>query len=287
MNNHKLKQKLDFRVESLISTQNIIIQKYNYVGWLNNFPSELKSLAYRLLYSFTYISEAMTDSMLINTIQNLSCDLHNPSSLSEWKDFINGVAFAPVRTNGLNFSDSGNLFVGKVKKLLQLDEECIIGNLDEIVNLICDGKKVILVDDFVGTGDQFDQFILMLKESNGSYKKSCLENLIYAPLLSTARGYKNITSMHTQVKFSPLHIISEDYSVLGENSIFWRGLTKEGRAEKITQIVEISKQLRVEDSLIFGYKDLGLGLSFQHGAPDATLPIFTHSAGNWVPLVGG
>ena len=73
----------------------------------------------------------------------------------------------------------------------------------------------------------------------------------------------------------------EDFSALSSNSRFW---TPDLLQHAPDFLEKVSARAGVGNGWR-GFHDLGLGIAFEHGIPDATLPIYYHESTNWQPLM--
>lgn len=157
-------------------------------------------------------------------------------------------------------------------------------------------QNVVFVDDFVGSGEQFVDMweqIHQLSDAWASFKSLALSSgarsigFYYVPLICAERGRDHIAEKCPQVKLLPAHVLAPSYSALAADSVIWR---KDMAADGPKFIEKVSaraglRDLDGEEGCWRGYRRLGLALAFEHGAPDATLPIFTVANDNWHPLI--
>ena len=121
--------------------------------WLNNFlESEIEYSLY-LLDAFTYFSTRLVDEIFNSAVWNLGRTL--PSE--QWKNFVDNAIFTIVTGETPNIADSGHLYARKARTL-GIPEDRIKDPAD-VCQLIRMGFKdaVVFVDDFVGTGMQFEE----------------------------------------------------------------------------------------------------------------------------------
>src|SRR5687767_8529033 len=92
----------------------------------------------------------------------------------------------------------------------------------------------------------------------------------YCPIICTELGRENISEHCPAVTISPAHFLPPQYSALSEESLIWppqlRSLAR-GFLEKA------SARAGVPLEKWRGFNDLALVMAFEHGVPDATLPI--------------
>ena len=270
----------------------------NEKGWLSNFEEGTeRNIACHLLDYFMYYPKDMIDQMLITAVGRSAYELS--TSLRSWShsDFKNKCFYSFIPGENPNPTDSGHIFTRKLRDTLNIPEERIL-NYNEIhtklqVNTI-EPHTIILVDDFVGSGSQCytawcqntaGPESITLKETIIRYN----HKLVYAPLIINNKGLDIIKKHCSGLILSPAHILGPEYNLFNPNCICWKGdpnLYKTG----LNLILQKSAQLdipftdgkSVKDAKGFG--EQGLAISFEHGTPDATLPLFYWSD-NWVPLI--
>lgn len=79
---------------------------------------------------------------------------------------------------------------------------------------------------------------------------------------------------------SPAHFLSDRYSALSDESIVWPDHL---RPTAYDFLQNASNRAGIISWA--GYQDQALTLAFEHGIPDATLPIYYHEENGWTPLI--
>ena len=271
-----------------------IYQEFDTEQWLSNFISEERLVAEILLTNFYYFNERMTDALLRAAIQNYfykedQCDQFRNK---EFKDYITETAFVLCEGEEPHPSDSGNLFARKLRDKLLIPEANIKqpkAALTQRENF----SRFIFVDDFSGTGNQFLATWCSKHEFDGrqySFQDiSRLKNqrFAYCCCISTWKARDSISEIAPSVTLSSAHQILNHYSAVSQQSRMWHDtdaqlaltiLKKASARAGYTAVNEGTEDWR-------GYGALGLTLAFNHGIPDASLPIFFSRRGNWKPLI--
>lgn len=272
--------------------------EYDYNGWLNNFRNERDmEIACYILDFFTYFPKNMVDKMLKTSVGRAGFELS--SYFKDWKhsDFFDRCYYSFIPGENPNPSDSGNLFIRKLRDELEIPEDRLVNYSD--IHQIIEGSfvplPIIFVDDFVGTGQQCQT---AWSKNKGGRENLTLEEIakkhghkfVYAPLIVNYKGYDYITKHCNGLKLTPAQIIGEEYNLFNQNCICWKNdinLFNDG----VELILRKSKELNIPSTNGLdvnderGYKGQGLALAFEHGAPDAIPAFFYWKYENWTPLI--
>lgn len=202
---------------------------------------------------------------------------------------LKSAVFTPVKGERPNPTDSGYLLCRKARQLLGVSEHRIVDTSDAL-SYAYEGKPIVFLDDFVGSGDQF--LSTWKRDTNGrSFQDAQRETgfiAIYITLVTTEFGLNAIRSDAPQVAVCAAHVLDKKSTVFG--------IDAEPRViENIESILtKYSARLTPKESYMvttpqyrtFGYKKVGLMFGFDHSIPDATLPIFwSPGTNNWEPLI--
>lgn len=272
-------------------------EKFNYKGWLSNFKDDYdKELASAILDFFNYYPENMVNQMLRTSVGRAGYELSK--YFSDWKhdDFKNRCFYTFIPGENPNPSDSGNLFIRKLRDDLNIPENRLFDYRDIYSKLESSTETIpiVFVDDFVGSGAQCYKawcentgglHNLTLKEISLIYK----HKFIYAPLIINYKGYDNIKANCEGLILSPAHIINEEYDIFNRSCLCWRN--NNYYEDGVDLILRKSNELgipstngrSVNDEK--GFNKQGLAIAFEHGAPDAIPAIFYWEAENWTPLI--
>lgn len=273
-------------------------EKFDYKGWLDNFKDNYeKELASLILDFFIFYPENMVNQMLRTSVGRAGYELSQ--YFPDWKheDFKNRCFYTFIPGETPNPSDSGHLFIRKLRDNLNIPEDHLFDYRD--IYSLLESKTspipIVFVDDFVGSGAQC--YKAWCENTGGSYNLT-LEQIsykykhrfIYAPLIINYRGYNLIKNDCHGLILSPAHIINEEYDLFNENCICWRN-NKKYYEDGIALFLNKSKELgipstggrSVNDEM--GFNKQGLAIAFEHGAPDAIPAIFYWEKENWTPLI--
>lgn len=270
-------------------------------GWLRNFLPEEERHALYLLNGYLYFSRRIIDRLFIETLQSLCTAIADPSDgppalRSRWMAFVRTALVVPVRGERPNPSDSGALFVRRARDLIAIDERRLLEPADAagVVEASPD-LSIIFVDDFLGTGNQMlstwldrtprgggptsrRSFAELAQESIGKY--------YYCPIVATADGIRNLAIHAPTVNIRAAHVLPDRANVFAPGSLAWPAelaTTAEDFIRKASQRAKIPNDPSLT-TYWKGYRSLGLMVGFEHGVPDATLPVFYWNQNGWTPL---
>lgn len=262
-------------------------------AWIKNFDDEDKLIAAKLLERFIYYDQRLTESLLkasfFSIADGLSKGPQAPSKQQLLQSLPSAI-FTPVSGESPNATDSGYLFCRLVRQTLGVSESNILLN-DKAREKAKEGATVIFVDDFIGSGDQF----ISTWQSNDSSLQSFQSiqkrtnfQAIYVCLIGIKEGIQAIQSRVPSIAICVTHKIDKRSTLWGI-----RDANPELYSQFNALLNKYSTRLQPSENymtqnhyLLYGYKNKGLFLGFQHSIPDATLPIFwCRGTNNWEPLI--
>lgn len=268
--------------------------KINPEQWLSNFTSDEIDHAVHLLNSFIFFPDAIVNQLFVSAFQDLSRTIRRPSepfisTRAAWKTFCSDVLITYVTGETPNATDSGYTFARKARQLIDITENRILSPNAVLNELIANGPRpVVFVDDFVGSGNQFlatwNRPVRIRDGHTMSFQHyasvSRQTDFFYCPLVCTQYGREQIVSKCPVVTLNSAHYLPPTYSAIADNSVIW----PEHLRQTGPRFVETaSRRAGIPEDKWRGYRNLGLALAFDHGVPDATLPIFYWNSG-WKPL---
>jgi hypothetical protein len=253
--------------------------------WRKNFQSdEEKYFAACIMDSLVYRSNEQTLSLihqllyrnLNNAFRILKIKLDNfPKILQDpTKDPL--IRLVPVIKQEDPVTKSSNEILRFMKRYFQVSEKWIINpwNIEE--NFNTGTKLIIFIDDFLGTGEQFDE--VSTYERLGNYFKK--KSIIYSPLVAHELGIGYLKS-----QYADLTIVSSEKLEYSKHSFFNNYFIKEvDKSKEFYLDLLARKGIVFNDNNKFGYGNLELTYAFEHAAPDNSLHILHHRSSNWNPL---
>jgi hypothetical protein len=164
-------------------------------GWLANFRGDEIELAVHLLNRFTFFARPLIDSIFASGFTALSRRVSDRGESIEryrmrWREFIDSVLIVYVPGEEPNASDSGFSFARKARQVLGLPEKQIGHPADARAGIQSDGFRLVFVDDFVGTGEQF----IRMWQTQGfaeQHRKKPFE-YYYCPAFCTEAGRRRL-----------------------------------------------------------------------------------------------
>ena len=271
-----------------------VLEDFDSEGWLSNFDSNEKWVAEHLLVNFVYINERMTNSLLKASISNYfgtPFDLNNPVT-ERSGGILDNTAFVICEGEKPNPTDSGNLFARKLRDQLSCPENRILLPSQALARNK-EFSRFIFIDDFAGSGNQFVETWKRKRQINRTelafddLSRDANLSFVYCCCIATKKAESKILETAPGIKLSPAHMISEHYSVVNPASPIWNDMDA-NNAIQIIQNTSRQAGYATEDcgeNDWRGFHALGLSLAFNHGIPDASLPIFYSQRNKWVPLM--
>ena len=272
--------------------------------WLQNFTSDEHPYALNLLNVFLYFNDSLIDAMFHNALQRLSARITEPAtSLSEarqlWISFLDSVVVTYIEGETPNATDSGRIFAGKARRVLGIDQVQILEPAQALAQISdSSGPPVLLVDDFVGSGEQTIKSwkreyvpksaagVDQLRQPVSLESASALgASITYIPLVATRFGLNAVAATCSDLRTEPVHTLGEEYSLANADSVLW---PEPLRASAQDFLYSASERAGIVGDCEFGWKgfsDLALALAFSHTVPDATLPLYFWEGPGWSPLV--
>jgi hypothetical protein len=271
--------------------------------WLNNFKTtDEKYCAARLLDRFVYYSEEDTERLLkcglyekilkqevvLNEKENAFSATN--SEINELiKNELDKTLFFPLSTG--NISESSQAMARQLTHRLGIDEKNIIDVNNLTWEQLKNKKRIIIVDDFIGTGTQIINFWNYKKVSvEGKEYTLCeiknelanVTTLEYLCLVTTEHGFQefyNPEGFHDKgLKITYGEILGEKFKVFGEKSTYFN-------QNEIIECKRVLTELCEKNGInLLGYKTLGYAIAFHHGIPDASLPLFYKETDSWCHL---
>lgn len=146
-------------------------------------------------------------------------------------------------------------------------------------------KCVFFVDDFCGTGEQFDKFARAIS-LDVMHKRNPDMRVIYLVATIHPTGVKTLGDKWPFVEIRCGDRLVERNSVLSDACFSRYQIPgfKDVVMEQYERVVKGSG-LPTTGKLAEGFGDLGLAYAFAHATPNNTLPIFWYDTENWTPLL--
>lgn len=264
-------------------------------SWMGNFKTERdKLLAHELLSGLLYFSPEITDRILLEACRSSVLpfirDIQSKGGgITTWEELQSKSIFTWPQGENPGPTDSGYVFTRKCRDVLGIEPDRFKEPKDAI-RLIQGGHigPIIFVDDFCGSGDQIDK---TLKRST-PISEGKVDNLmrlikhhdiptLYIVCVAHAKGMARLNADHPYIRIAAGNTIDDTYCVFNENGMIWSDQHKDVGPDWVR---EMSKKAGISENDAEGFRSLGLALGFQHGFPDATIPLFYHESPDWNAL---
>ena len=209
---------------------------------------------------------------------------------ANWGAFVDSLMVTRVSGETPSDTDSGFIFQRMARQVLLISQSQVMSPIQVAEHLQNKRSgRVVFVDDFVGSGNQFcESWNNPINSESEKTSFNMLANSLsnaeffYCPLVCTEHGLDLIKASCRGVEVVPGHVLSPRYSAIAPNSIFW---PPELVSEGPEFVQAASKRAGIPDNEWRGFHHLGLALAFQHCIPDASLPIFYWNKNGWQPLL--
>lgn len=274
-----------------------LVAAMNPEGWLSNFSGPDEQIAIGLLDAFLFVSELLVRAHLIAAFQQISVeevgtesDLDTASRL--WRSFCSSVVLVPVEGEHPSPAESGHVIGRLARDVLGVPEANILPAADALYVLKGGlARPVVFVDDLSGTGLQFRDFwrrsYRLVDSTALSFQQLQMTGggpFYFAPLLITGGALTQLANTAPSVRVRPAHVLGPEYYARSMNSILWvAGGAEAGRNFLVRQATRLGHD-HADDMNLFGFGGMGLAVSFAHGTPDHTLPVFSWRSDGFIPL---
>lgn len=267
------------------------IQRDRLSGWLGSLRNiDVELLGAYLLDNLCYRSRSQYNAML----DALFLGLFMPGSMNDVllvdsmrvKKAANSsrsVFLAPVIGHLAPPTKSGPYILRLVQRRFLLQSDWLVwpyllGQASRVTDLY-------FVDDFCGTGDQFDKFL------KGIHFDQFLQanpqvNVTYLVTTIHTKGRDRIVKDYPNINLKWAELLEDSHAVLDASCLARYQVN--GFAEKIAvQYARAVKSLGLPQGGKFadGFGELGLAYAFAHATPNNTLPIFWMGTQNLTPLL--
>ena len=241
-----------------------------FCGWLNNFDQPLEE----------YIALQMLDSLIVRSKEMaiasysrlLSCELRqyiventdvNPGSIESWKKKLKqgslnkDIRFTPIRLSN-DQGESGGSIYRMMSSILSTERYALTNSTKH-------PQVIILIDDFIGSGDQFitfaDEFEL------NKYLES--SHVIYTPLMALSEGIVRIKSEYPSLNVLPAELLdNSDGLFYGKDTELFKNDPRNTIADvkEYLECMKIKYAPKISNWL--GYEKAAIPVSFEWGCPN-------------------
>ena len=198
-----------------------------------------------------------------------------------WVTYIDGPGKSGNQYANI-YADENAISANCIKEIHELDSFCSNGK-----KIPKNVSSIIIVDDFIGTGNGLSSNLITFFEKNGDFLVASELTVYVVVLCATVEGEEKVRqTLSSLSETSDLliheHIDNKHYAFNEKNPI-WSEETDRHAAKDLIQRLG----LKVDKNRPLGYKDSAMLIVFNGNCPNNTLPIL-HSKGRgesaWMPL---
>lgn len=253
--------------------------------WLNNFKNlEQKLLALYILNNLTYRNLRMLESsitrIIFKDVKNIYENIYNinPQNIFDWFEFLKSdTSNLKIKFVGVNKDELSQSSATIARKLSSFIEKKYIAQREEdIIYAMSNDYLIVYVDDFVGSGKQFSDFLNLKIKTLPSYKDS-KSKFIYAPLVAMAKGIEKINEEHSEVIICASEVISNEYQIFNKEDIdvFYKKF-KRTPEQLLNVFEEMRKVFSIRKRSWNGRADAMLSVIFEWGCPNQSISMLYH-----------
>lgn len=266
----------------------------NFTAWLNNFKDEKDEyLALHLIDCLIVRSQEMAKvgyaKVLHSEIRQVLIDrgvIDSKITIPKWKKkLIQGgleskIRFAPIHTEQ-PAGESGNIIYRMISS--EVDT-----NKYSLASATTEPNVIVLVDDFIGGGTQFnDQFAVQFELNN----RLQTQIIIYCPLIAYEEGINSIRLKYPELIIIPVEIIYKTDSLFhGLETDFFRNDTINTVKDVREHLITMKSNFSPNMPNWLGFNNVALPIVFEWGCPNQAPSILwmnnATKADDWQNLFG-
>lgn len=281
----------DQGTENIIMDYNLYVwenrlSQRNIKAWFNNFKGEVSNadeeqeIALKLLLNFIYYNEREVKYLCKSAysvfqkeiIKEFILEGHSiDEAKSMFSEYLKRYKFSCIGRP----SESGCFILYYFRQINCLPLSFFLERLDDITE---NTESLILVDDFLGTGDTAVLF----------WESPIIQNIIknsqiklYYMVLSALEIGLNKVKANTNFKIICPQIFGEEYRVFSNSSFIFPQEEKKESAKKVCEFYGNNLE---GGKYALGYKGSEALLGFHHNIPNNTLPVIWSDKKGWFPL---
>lgn len=246
-----------------------------FAAWLSNFDCKKEEyLALQILDNLIVRSNSMAKAsyarLLHSTIRQFLIEnsLIEVGTIQKWKShLVNGtlaqsLRFCPVKLDN-DQGESGSVIYRMLSEELDTDRY-------SYAKATKPPKVVVLIDDFIGSGSQFDDFANQI----GLEDLMQQSTVLYCPLIGFELGIKKIQKKYSQLQIHPAELIYEaDGFFYGNDKELFKNDLQNTVADVKQAFANMHVKYAPKMDNWFGYEEAGLPLAFEWGCPNQTPPL--------------
>lgn len=263
--------------------------------WLNNFiDPEERLLALFILENLIYRDPKMLESavtrLLVKEIKNIYENINNCTyDVFQWLQLLrsnsSNLKIKFVGVDKGEISQSSAVITRKLSPFI--DRKYIPQNPEAINTALQNNDLIVYVDDFLGSGKQFSEFIDEKIITLDNYSSSN-SPMLYIPLIAIHKGIDKIKRDYSHIKIFPSEIIKIDHQLFNKDDIesFYKDFKR--TPEQLDSIFnQIRKRFRINPQSWYGRSNAMQTVVFEWGCPNQTISMLYHDrdVSAYYPLV--
>lgn len=258
--------------------------------WIENFaPGRDREIALALLESHVHLDNLHVRGSVVSNLTRLRALLLQRDSQINWTSYLNSVLVTVPEGHHGDITGSGIAFA-RLAKNLGFPVENTISNSALHRHCKTGVRNLIYFDDLAGSGEQFvKSWDRHQENTHGAMSaaamkdKGFLGDVFYLPVVATSDGLANIESK-CNVSVLPTYELDESYSARSSNTRLVPSRYRPHLKDFLKKYAALSG---LDTHGPFGYRDVALNISFEHGCPDNTIPIMQWGTPTqtWTPIV--
>ena len=272
------------------------LQMNDYVKWNNNFSSieDGRYISARILNHMLYYSEDDLIKLLDDAIQSifdkeiilqkqLSTGFSCLSSVLEYeiKNSLSSTIIVPILEDMQDPGASGPEIIRYIRNHMNYSFQTSFHfNLVENTQY----KRIIMVDDCIGSGEQCRSFWETAQISTGKLLKDWVAENRIKPFIVTLVGYKE-TILKLQYEYPDLNfvcaeMVDDTHQIFSACSRCWKDSIEQNTVDSI-----LTKKLKEIGIARRGYADLSFAIVLHKTIPDWSLPLLFKNKSDWNHLI--
>ncbi|MGQ0512579.1 MAG: phosphoribosyltransferase-like protein [Betaproteobacteria bacterium] len=265
------------------------------MSWRANFRNDAERyFAACVLDSLIFRSDDQTYSLIQHLFQRTLPDLAEDQNLSVlrgqgWLHALGstttdpGIRLVAVSKRTDPPGKSPHTVIRMMRRNFGVNRDWTITPWNLAASGLSSSTFLIFVDDFLGTGAQFDE-VVKAENLESMIKK---HPSIYAPLAGFSGGVAELRRIYPTLLVQPVEVLTDEHRLFHEDSKCFNDRTNSiASAEAFYYSILQSRGIQLIGDQRRGYGGLELAYTFAHAAPDNCLPIlwWTESP-QWTPLL--
>lgn len=257
--------------------------------WLDNFKTdEEKFLSALLLYRLTFRNQDAVLSLFRHAIDIVVPNFLEEESLLSINDLETfhqslqsyyGIPFRFTTIEAIDHSTakSGTSLLRDFQRKIEYHKNLNVSP-HTFESLGQQGvKAIIIIDDILGTGDNFKAFAeLYILPYIDQFK------FLYIPLSAYFNNLQKIRTDYAKIKIYPIEILNDSHSFFSKT-----GLPSIAQGIDINELITFYESLmktKTKAHKLFGHGNLSLTHSFDDSVPNNMLPIYWYNDATWHKL---